>query len=246
MTDVSEPHASLTVARRFCGPPASGNGGYVAGLVAPHVHPSDPVTVTLRKPPPLEVVMQVVSDDGDRVALNDGDLLIAEATTGSFIGDPVLPVPLDDAYAAHEKYQGLDDPTFQSCFVCGLSREDGLRLMSGPTSADSTACVWTPDASLAATPGDDKAAFEFVWAALDCPGGWTTDMLARPLVLGRMTAQVQALPGIGEPVVVVGEHTSTTGRKTMTSTSAYAADGSLLGRAEQTWIAIDGDVFYPT
>jgi hypothetical protein len=242
---VSDTQASLTVARRFCGPPASGNGGYVAGLLAPHVHATDPVTVTLRTPPPLDVAMQVGSGD-DGVRLSDGDLLIAEATTGSLIGDPVVPVSVDEAYAAHEKYQGLDDPTFQSCFVCGLSREDGLRLMSGPTSADSTACVWTPDVSLAASSDPDAAAFEFVWAALDCPGGWTTDMLARPLVLGRMTAQVQALPRIGEPVVVVGQHTSTSGRKTMTSTSAYAPDGALLGRAEQIWIAIDGDVFYPT
>lgn len=241
-----ESSASVLVERRFCGPPASGNGGYVAGLLAPLVDATEPVTVTLRKPPPLEVPMQVVDAASGGLDLLAAEVLVAEASTGSFDGDPVAPVPMEVAYAAHEKYQGLNDPTFQSCFVCGLSREDGLRLMSGPTSAGSTACVWTPDPSLTAEADEQSAAFEFVWAALDCPGGWTTDMLARPLVLGRMTAQVQALPRIGEPVVVVGRHTSTQGRKTMTSTSAYSADGSLLGRSEQVWIAIDGDVFYPT
>jgi hypothetical protein len=236
---------SLTVGRRFCGPPASGNGGYVAGLLAPHVHPTDPVTVTLRKPPPLDVAMTVHARE-DAVNLFDDDVLIAEASSGSFSGDPVATVELEMAYAAHDSYAGLLDPTFQSCFVCGLSRDDGLRLRAGQISPGCTACVWAPDASLT-TPDDGAvAAFEFVWAALDCPGGWTTEMLERPLVLGRMTAQVHELPRIGEPVVVVGRHTFTEGRKTLTSTSAYTPDGSLLGRAEQVWIAIDGDVFYPT
>ena len=238
---------TLTIAQRFCGPPASGNGGYVAGLLAPHVHPRDPVTVTLRKPPPLEVSLHVdeASDDGV-TRLYDAGVLIAEAAPGAFSGDPVVPVPLERAYAAHEHYQGLHDPTFQSCFVCGLSREDGLRLKSGQISPGLTACVWTPDASLTSPDQPDAAAFEFVWAALDCPGGWTTDMLQRPLVLGRMTTQVSALPQVGERVVVVGAHTSTQGRKTMTSTAAYNETGDLIGRAEQIWIAIDGDVFYPT
>ena len=52
----------LTVPRRFCGPPGSGNGGYTAGLLAERVQggtahavshaPGCPaVEVTLRQPP---------------------------------------------------------------------------------------------------------------------------------------------------------------------------------------------------
>jgi len=39
---------TLTVARRFCGPPTSGNGGYVSGLVAGLI--GGPATVTLKAP----------------------------------------------------------------------------------------------------------------------------------------------------------------------------------------------------
>jgi hypothetical protein len=42
---------SLNVARRFCGPPDSGNGGYVCGFIAGFVEGA--AEVTLRLPPPL-------------------------------------------------------------------------------------------------------------------------------------------------------------------------------------------------
>jgi hypothetical protein len=41
---------SLSVARRFCGPPDSGNGGYVCGFFVGFVEGAE---VTLRLPPPL-------------------------------------------------------------------------------------------------------------------------------------------------------------------------------------------------
>ena len=42
----------LEIAERFCGPPNSGNGGYVCGLVAKYL--SGTVTVRLKAPPPLK------------------------------------------------------------------------------------------------------------------------------------------------------------------------------------------------
>jgi hypothetical protein len=42
---------SLIVARCFCGPPDSGNGGCVCGLIAGFVEV--PAVITLRLPPPL-------------------------------------------------------------------------------------------------------------------------------------------------------------------------------------------------
>jgi hypothetical protein len=102
-----------------------------------------------------------------------------------------------------------------------------------------------PDASLAHIADPSHAAPEFVWAALDCPGGWTSDLVARPLVLGRMTAAVVRLPLVGHPVVVVGKLLGIEGRKTFTATTAYDDEGHLVGRAEQTWIEIDPSIFYP-
>jgi hypothetical protein len=48
---------SLVIPSRFCGPPGSGNGGYVCGRIAAYV--DGPVTVTLRRPPPLATPMAV-------------------------------------------------------------------------------------------------------------------------------------------------------------------------------------------
>jgi len=42
---------SLIIPARFCGPPGTGNGGYVCGRIAGYI--DGPVTVTLRRPPPL-------------------------------------------------------------------------------------------------------------------------------------------------------------------------------------------------
>ena len=77
-----------------------------------------------------------------------------------------------------------------------------------------------------------------VWAALDCPGGWSATWSGRPMVLGRMTAAVDACPAVGDPCVVVGRRLRDERRKTFTATTAYDADGRVLGRAEAAWIAL--------
>ena len=83
-----------------------------------------------------------------------------------------------------------------------------------------------------------------MWAALDCPGGWAGGFADRPMVLGRMTARLDALPAVGVEHVVMGEHRETVGRKTMTATSLYTADGTLVGSAEQIWFAVDPALFH--
>jgi hypothetical protein len=236
---------SITITRRFAGPPESANGGYTAGRIAAAVA-SQPVTVTLRKPPPLERRLSLSRVESGSQLTDDGDL-VAEAATGHFERLPVAPVSRSRAESVHATYPGLFDHSFNGCFVCGPERAvgDGMRLCPGPIAANRTACVWTPDSSLA-DPGSSRfAALEFVWAALDCPGGWTSDLIARPLVLGRMTGAVHRLPEIGRPVVIVGELYETEGRKTRTGTAAYDESNRLVGRAEQVWIEIDPAAFYP-
>ena len=46
---------SLVIPSRFCGPP--GSGGYACGRIAAYA--DGPVTVTLRRPPPLATPMTV-------------------------------------------------------------------------------------------------------------------------------------------------------------------------------------------
>ena len=68
--------ATLSIDRRFCGPPGSGNGGYTAGRLAALI--GDPAEITLTRPPPLETEMRV-ERAGSRLLLMHGDDLIAEA-----------------------------------------------------------------------------------------------------------------------------------------------------------------------
>jgi hypothetical protein len=242
--------SSLTIAARFTGPPGSGNGGYTSGRLARCLSSGEPVTVTLRRPPPLEtelVVSRAAGDQGGdeaRLLTADGSL-VAVAGSGGFDAPPPVAVGVEEATAAESAYAGLRGHPFPGCFVCGPEREvgDGLRLSPGRYTAGRTACVWTPDASLVSGDDPDRAAAEFVWAALDCPGGWASDLESRPLVLGRMTAAYERLPALREPYVVVGEVRGGERRKTYTSAALYDAAGRLLGRAEHTWIAVDPSRF---
>jgi hypothetical protein len=233
----------ITVARRFCGPPGSANGGYVAGLLGAAFrldHAADAVEVTLRRPPPLDTAMTLRRSD-DAARLFADDLLVAEARTGDLDAEPVEAVSLGDAREAETAYAGLDRHPFPGCFTCGPDREpgDALRLSPGPVDGARTACTWTPHESLARDDDPALARPEFVWACLDCPGGWTADVIGRPMVLGRITANVDAPAEIGERHVVMGQLLGQQGRRTFTATSLYDSDGRVVARAEHVWVAVD-------
>jgi hypothetical protein len=235
--------ASLTVAARYRGPPRSGNGGYTSGLLASRLTTSGPVTVTLRRPPPLDTELLVEYAPGEARLMGAEDL-VAAAHRGGFELSAPEAVGLGEADRAQAGYAGLHGHPFPGCFVCGTDRAagDGMGLMPGRYEPGHTACVWTPDPSLTAE-GSTEVAPEFVWAALDCPAGWASDLESRPLVLGRMTAAYDRLPSLEERYVVVGAVHGTERRKTFTSSALYDEDRALLARAEQTWIAVDPSRF---
>lgn len=215
---------TITLAPKFRGPDQSGNGGYTCGLLAGAVG-GDVITVTLRKPPPLEVALEV--RDG---SLLHGDEVVAVAAPGELSRAVPEPVPYDVAVAASKDYPGFTWHPFVSCYTCGPDRPDGLRIFPGHLSDDVVAAPWVPTEAVAP---------EIVWAALDCPGGWSLDLVSQPRVLGRMTATVSALPAVGDECVVVGQAHGIDGRKGFTSSALYGPDGALLARAEATWIAVD-------
>lgn len=244
----------LVVPVRLRGPSSSGNGGWVAGRLAEWLDrpAGTAVTVTLRRPPPLEVPLEVVVD-ADRALLVDPDGgLVAEAVAApadpadhpdpADPGTPAIPqvppVPFALARSAERAYGGLVAHPFPECFACGTARApgDGLGLRPGRLGdgSERTACTWVPHASLAV---DGAVPAAVVWAALDCPGGWSAHLEGRPMVLGRMTAVVLALPRVGEECVVMGWLRGAQGRKTWTASTAYGAGGRELGRAEATWIS---------
>lgn len=229
-------HVTLTVEHRFRGPSDSGNGGYVAGLVAARAGATvggSAAVVTLRSPPPLETPLAVVADGDGGIRLMHGETVVAEGARSSLPVEPIPSVDHQAARSASADYAGLSVHPFPECFVCGPDRapRDGMRLFPGRIGDGRTACLWTVGDDLAGRP-------EVVWAALDCPGGWSAEIEGRPMVLGRLTARVAALPDSGEECVVMGKLLGAEGRKTWTTTTAYGADGRELGRAHATWIAV--------
>jgi hypothetical protein len=238
---------TTTIAHRFRGPARSGNGGYTAGVLADALLSltGDPAaTVTLRVPPPLDTAMETLPFGGG-VQLWHRAVLVAEAIAGTFTGPVAEPVPFSAAAEASNGYAGLASHPFPTCFVCGPARSegDGLRLFPGPVARRerTVAAPWVP--TRAGADGSGALSRTVTWAALDCPGGWSLDLIGRPMVLGRMTAQVDAVPHLGGRYVVVGHARELGERKAYTDSALYTADGALMARAEATWIAVDPATF---
>ncbi|MFN8196536.1 MAG: hypothetical protein U0R80_19885 [Nocardioidaceae bacterium] len=244
---------TLRVPARFRGPASSGNGGWTAGALAGLVSGTGeygaaladaaPVEVTLRRPPPLDTDLEILARDGTLVAGDDqGPVAEARAVDRSLLA--VAPVPAHEAAAAEASYAGLRGHPFPTCFACGTGRDpgDGLRVFPGPVGPGRVAATWTPDGSVAGAEAG-LADLAVTWAALDCTGGWSSDLEERPMVLGRMTARVDRLPAVGDLHVVVGEALGTDGRKTFTASTLYDAAGDPLARAEHVWIAVDPRTF---
>ncbi|WP_432941886.1 hypothetical protein ACQPXM_34535 [Kribbella sp. CA-253562] len=239
-------HEVLRIERRFRGPDRSANGGYTAGLVGTSLTGTgDSVPqVTLRMPPPLETDLGLSASAHSAFLRTSDDTVVAEAEpvpAGVLDEAAIDPVQYDEARAAEASYRGLTNHPFPGCYACGPDNEHGLRLRPGLLGDGRTACTWTPAPTLADSDGLVPAVQ--LWAALDCPGGWSIDLEGRPSVLGQMTTCVDARPQIGEPCVIMGRHLGESGRKTFTATTLYDSDGRILARARHTWIAVDPALF---
>lgn len=238
---------SLVIAPRFCGPPGTGNGGYVSGLIAAYV--DGPVAVTLRRPPPLATPMTVGRGGGNgesTVRVHHGGTLIAEAVSAPANPAPDIPDPVSmaEARAAAGRAGYYTDPAFPGCFVCGMDRGpgDGLRIFPGPLAGRAVwAAPWTPDPSV--TGADGRARPEVVWAALDCPSGIAAAEaagLARDtaIVLGRMLASVSEPPAAGDQCRVVAWPGGRDGRKLTAGSALLGPGGQVLAAARTVWLTV--------
>ncbi|MGN6610328.1 MAG: hypothetical protein ACTHLJ_01000 [Angustibacter sp.] len=244
--------STLIVPARFNGPSRSGNGGWTCGALAQHLAAGDgeAVQVRLMAPPPLDTELVVADDDREATA-SDGDRVVVTAAVvpSPFTEAALEPVAWDVALDAESRYRGLHDHPFPTCFSCGTGRpaSDGLALRPGPLTdrPEVTACTWVPADDVAGP--DGRVSAEVTWAALDCPGGWSVDLAGRPMVLGTMTARVDALPRAGVRHVVMGRVQRQEGRKAWTETALYALDPAprLLARASAVWIAVDPATILP-
>jgi len=225
---------TVTIPRRFCGPPESGNGGYSAGVLSRFVD-APAVQVTLRRPPPLDRAL-TVDRHGTGATLRDGDALIAEAAPGTIDVEVPASVPFDAAVVASRSspFRDLTTHPFPTCFGCGPAREsgDGLRVFAGPVVAGAStfAAPWVPRE---VTP-------EIVWAALDCPSCaviYLDDDRPPPHVLGRMTARLDRLPAVGARCVIMSWLVSRDGRKVQSASALFDGE-TCCAVARATWIAL--------
>ncbi len=226
---------SLRIERRFHGPPDSGNGGYVAGLVAGALGGSE-CAVTLHRPPPLDRLLELRTTP-QGAELVDGDQLIASAVPAELELDVPAPPALADARSAQDRFIGHQRHRFPSCFVCGPDRApgDGLSIYPGALGSG-VAATWTPGRDLGSA--DGSVASEFLWAALDCPGYFAVEEAAGLALLGRMTARIERSAPVREPVIVTGWAIASEGRKHHVGTAIHDRDGGLVGCARSTWITV--------
>ncbi len=231
----------ISVDARFCGPPRSGNGGYVCGRLASRLDGTGPVAVRLKAPPPIARAMRIESMPGG-ARLLDGEAVIAEARETDLELEVSVCPSLEHAQRASQRYLGFDTHNFPGCFVCGPDRSpgDGLCIFPGALDGESSrlAATWTPDASLADVSG--IVGPEFIWAALDCPGAFTRYPLAEgvALVLGELAvAQVGPLRA-GEPCILMAWSLGDEGRRRHAGTALFQADGRLVARARAVWVEV--------
>ena len=244
---------ALTIPSRFCGPPGSGNGGYVCGRIAAYL--DGQVTVTLRRPPPLATPLAVerggpVERGGESsLRVHHGRTLIAEAASSP--GRPALeipgPVSIPEARTAAGRARYYSDPFFPACFVCGPGRQpgDGLRIFPGPVAGRPLwAAPWTPDPSV--TDASGRVRPEVVWAALDCPSGIAAAEAAdlaqdTAILLGQMTASLAGLAGLpaaGGQCRVIAWPGERDGRKLTAGSALLDPGGQVLVAARTVWLTV--------
>ena len=245
---------SIIISKRYCGPPNSGNGGYVCGRLARHI--AGGAEVTLRAPPPLDKPLDAVAVDDGSWELRDGAAVVAIGRGANVELARLEKASFDDASAA-ERLTPIKphEHPLPTCFVCGPARAqgDGLRIFAGPLVRQSCnasavlAATWTPDPTLAAE--DGFVAPEFLWSALDCPTGFASfydrengSFDRTPILLGRMSARIETRPRPGERCVITAWQAGRDGRKRIAEAAAYGEAGALLAVARATWIAVDRQV----
>jgi hypothetical protein len=229
----------MLIASRFCGPPRSGNGGYVAGVLAAHLPPG-PAAVRLKAPPPLETELHVEATR-EIARMFDGTSVIAEARPTELDMDVPAPPSFEEAVQVSKSFSGFHHHPFPGCFVCGPARAegDGLRIFPGVMeSRGALFAPWVPDASLADETGHVDPAF--VWAALDCTGVFAFPVASGGcvLVLGELAADIDGTITPGERCIAAGWSLGLDGRKRYAGSAVYAADGRTLALARAVWIDV--------
>ncbi len=230
---------TLTIASRFCGPPGTANGGYLAGRLAALVD-APAVSVRLRRPVPLDRPLEVRAAPPG-AELVDGDQLLATATPAGLVLDVPVPPSAGDAAAAMAALPPRTGHPFPECFGCGPDRRPGDAVASHggplPDRPHLWAGIFRPTAELPSTGG--QAAPETVWAALDCPSFQPIAPLnPAPHLLGTITARQDRPVRLDTDHVVLAWLLHRAGRRSTTASALIDPDGGVCARAQAIWFEV--------
>ena len=248
---------NIRIAERFRGPPTSGNGGYVTGVVAGlltdqrfDLPDQAAAEVTLRAPVPLERALQVTRET-NVLRVQDGESLVAEGVLSTLTLDVPEPPDWDQALAARPRSAALA-PGFHPmlraerlgfhpiCFCCGaeLGPTEGLHVYAAPVpERRQVAAAWRCDPSFADADGLLSPAI--ICTALDCPGqyAWLAEG-TRTGMLGRLTVRIEAPVRADERNLVIGWTLGSEGRKFHAGTALFNQRGQLCAYAKAVWIGV--------
>src|SRR5690625_4545471 len=122
----------FVVPARFCGPPESGNGGWVSGRLVAYADLDGAASVRSSSPPPLEKVMQL-QRDGESTVLLDEAVRIAQAGPAETITDDPGPEPVSYAEAlAAGTLPGPDRPPVSHLLLLRHAARPGRRPVPAP------------------------------------------------------------------------------------------------------------------
>ena len=230
---------TTTFEARFAGPPFAANGGYIAGVLSERLGVRG-AHVQLRAPVPLDVPVELRTDDDLEATLHYHGRLLASASPVSLLDRSH---PEVDFVTASIAAGGTDPSThpFPECFVCGPARgrEEGLHLFAGEVAPGLVAVPWRPSAWQADPTG--VVPLRYVTAALDCPSAFPFLQPGGSALLASMTYEVMRLPRVGEHLVVTGWSKVRDGRKMFAASAIAAPDGETLARANTLWIEVTAD-----
>lgn len=229
---------TIEVPRQYCGPPNSGNGGYVSGLLASFL--DGPVRVRLIAPTPLDTSIEIVTE-GDGIAAYAGKTKIGIAVPAEVDIDPPPPPTAADVRQARAAYgdEARTHP-LPHCFVCGPARDpaDALCLYTGPApNSPVNADAWVPGPQFAGADGLIRP--ELLWAALDCPTAFALRHGDSKLcLLGSLTAEIHRRPAPHEHLTVMAWKRGIDGRKNYGDGAIIDADGHIIAAANAVWVEL--------
>ena len=193
------------------------------------------------------LTVRIVADGAE---VHDDEGLIARTSAEEIaVAVPAAP-PVEVARRASERFlerleSGEVRHTFPECFVCGHRRAagDGLRVFPAPLDVALShtpgmrVAAWRPDGAFLDEAG--RLRLEFVWSALDCPGGWA---IREPANTGTLQVEIlgpvdgrQELIVMGWPVAAAAARPGS--RRRYAGTAMFDAHGRLLARGAAIWVA---------